>query len=52
MAKNPLKSLSDYSNFVAELLDQKYVKSSTVFVWSDSPFTGIAEGEVIFDKGD
>ncbi len=51
MAKNPLKSLSDYSNFVAALLSRKNVKSSTVIVWSDSPYTGIAEGEVIFVNG-
>ena len=51
MATNPLKSLSDYSRLVAELLGQPNVKSSTVAVWSDSPYTGIAEGEVLFSNG-
>ena len=48
MATNPLTSLNEYSRFVAELFGQPNVKSSTVAVWSDSPYTGIAEGEVIF----
>jgi len=51
MTANPLKSLSDYSHFMAELLAQPNVKSSTVVVWSDSPYTGIAEGDVIFTNG-
>ena len=51
MAINPLASLSDYSRFVAELFSQPNVKSSTVAVWSDSPYTGIAEGEVLFTNG-
>ena len=51
MATNPLASLSDYSRFVAGLFGQPNVRSSTVAVWSDSPFTGIVEGEVIFTNG-
>ena len=51
MATNPLTSLSDYSRFVVELFGHPNVKSSTVAVWSDSPYTGIAEGEVIFNNG-
>ncbi len=51
MAANPLTSLSGYSRFVAELLGRPNVKLSTVAVWSDSPFTGIAEGEVLFTSG-
>lgn len=51
MAAHPLGSLADYSGFVAELLSQADVRSSTVAVWSDSPYTGIAEGEVIFANG-
>jgi hypothetical protein len=51
MATNPLTSLADYSRFIAEFFDQPSVKSSTVIVWSDSPYTGIAEGEVIFTNG-
>ena len=51
MTANPLKSLSDYSHFMAELLARPNVKSSTVAVWSDSPYTGVAEGDVIFTNG-
>jgi hypothetical protein len=51
MSGNPLKSLNDYSAFVAELFTQPNVASSTVSVWSDSPYTGIAEGEVLFVNG-
>jgi hypothetical protein len=51
MTDNPLKSLSDYCRFVAELLGQPNVKSSTVVVWSDSPYTSVAEGEVMFSNG-
>lgn len=51
MTVNPLKSLSDYSHFMAELLARPNVKSSTVAVWSDSPYTGVAEGDVIFTNG-
>lgn len=51
MAANPLQSLSGYSAFVTGLLSQPNIKSSTVAVWSDSPYTGIAEGEVIFTSG-
>ncbi len=48
MTQNPLKSLSDYSRFVADLLGRSNVESSTVSVWSDSPYTSVAEGEVLF----
>jgi len=51
MSADPLKSLSEYSRFVAELLGQPNVKTSTAAVWSDSPYTGIAEGEVVFTNG-
>ena len=51
MPGNPLKSLDAYSAFVAELFSQPNVTSSTVSVWSDSPYTGIAEGEVLFVNG-
>ena len=51
MTVNPLKSLSGYSEFVTELLSQPNVVSSTVAVWSDSPYTGIAEGKVLFMNG-
>ena len=51
MTANTLKSLSNYSHFMVELLTKPNVKSSTVVVWSDSPYTGVAEGEVIFANG-
>ena len=51
MIDNPLQSLSDYSRFVAELLSQPTVQSSTVAVWADSPYTSVAEGEVFFTNG-
>lgn len=51
MADNPLKSLGGYSRFLAVLLDRPTVDRSTIVVWSDSPYTGIAEGEVFFSSG-
>lgn len=51
MANNPLKSLGNYSRFVTRLLNRLTIEHSTVVVWSDSPYTGIAEGEVIFSNG-
>lgn len=51
MPTNPLKSLADYSCFVTESLGQANVKYSTVTVWTESPYTGIAEGEVFFTNG-
>lgn len=46
MAPNPLCSLAAYSLFVIETLDRPTVERSTVSVWSASPYTGVAEGEV------
>jgi hypothetical protein len=43
MAESPLKSLAEYSRFVAELFDSPLVQRSTVTLWSDSPYTGIAD---------
>lgn len=51
MSENPLASLAGYSRVVAELLNRPTVSRSTVVVWSDSPFTGVAEGEVFFANG-
>jgi hypothetical protein len=51
MTDNPLQSLDDYSRFVAELLDHPTVDRSTVAVWSESPYTGVAEGEVFLSGG-
>ena len=44
-------SLVEYSHFIAELLDRPTVDRSTVVVWSQSPYTGTAEGEVWFTNG-
>jgi hypothetical protein len=51
MSDNPLKSLAEYSHFITETLDRPGVQRSTVVVWSDSPYTGTAEGEVFFAGG-
>lgn len=51
MPGNPLKSLTNYSHFIAELLNRPTVKHSTLSVWSDSPYTGVAEGDVFFTNG-
>src|SRR2546428_9744136 len=51
MVEHPLQSLAAYSRFVAELLDRSSMERSTVVVWSASPYTGIAEGEVYFSDG-
>ena len=48
MSENPLKSLSEYSRFVSQILSHSDVERSTVVVWSNSPYTGTAEGEVWF----
>jgi hypothetical protein len=48
---DPLRALSEYSRYIAELFSQPNVKSSTVAVWSDSPYTGVAEGEAVFVNG-
>ena len=47
----PLNSLANYTKFLADLLNRPEVKSSTITVWSVSPFTGIAEGEIFFTGG-
>jgi len=47
----PLKSLGGYSRYVAQVLDRPSVVRSTLMVWSDSPYTGVAEGEVLFSNG-
>lgn len=51
MIAHPLKSLTEYSRFVAEILAHQNVQSSTVAVWSDSPYTSVAEGEIFFTNG-
>ena len=51
MNSNSLESLDNYSNFIAKALNRPEIKCSTLSVWSDSPYTGIAEGEIIFFNG-
>jgi len=51
MAINPLHSVYEYSRFVVDLLARSTVERSTVSVWSASPYSGIAEGEVLFRHG-
>lgn len=51
MTRNPLNSVANYSEFLAGLLDRHDVMRSTVTVWSTSPYTGVAEGEVFFANG-
>jgi len=50
MNDNLLNSLAQYSRFLADLLHRPTVERSTVLVWSDSPYTGVAEGEVFFSN--
>jgi len=51
MTNQPLESLAEYSRFVAALLDRPKIESSTLAVWSESPYTGTAEGEIFFAHG-
>jgi len=51
MGEPSLSSLAAYSRFLADLLHRPGVDRSTVRTWSDSPYTGIAEGEVLFASG-
>jgi len=51
MADSPLRSLTDYSRYLAQLLDRPDVQRSTVAAWPESAYTGIAEGEVFFASG-
>ncbi len=51
MAATPLNSLDAYSRFVAEWLDRPTIERSTVAAWSESPYTGVAEGDVWFSNG-
>jgi len=47
----PLKSLDNYSRFISEILDRDDVEKTTITVWSNSPYSGTAEGEVFFKDG-
>lgn len=46
MGSQPLTSLAEYSRYIAAVLDRPTVQRSTVVVWSASPHTGMAEGDV------
>lgn len=46
-----LTSLAHYSRLIAETVNRPSVRHSTVAVWSDSPYTGVAEGEIHFYGG-
>ncbi|AFZ60259.1 hypothetical protein H6G54_08205 [Anabaena cylindrica FACHB-243] len=48
MSESPLKSLAEYSQFVSQILNRSDVERSTLVLWSNSPYTGTAEGEVFF----
>lgn len=51
MGRSILGSLRSYSEFVSRALERPEIERSTVAVWSDSPYTGVAEGEVFFQGG-
>jgi hypothetical protein len=51
MAENPLSSLNAYASFLGELLGRSSIVHSTVRVWSASPRTGVAEGQVLLTNG-
>ncbi len=50
MPDDPLQSLAAYTQFIAQLIDRPDVVRSTLIVWSTSPYTGVAEGEILFTK--
>jgi len=51
MSENPLTSLRRYSFFITQTVIQLNITHSTISVWSESPFTGVAEGEIFFENG-
>ena len=51
MTGNPLTSADIYTRFVTELLQHPGIKHSTIPVWTNSRYTGVAEGDVIFTNG-
>lgn len=51
MTSASLTSLAAYTHFIVEHLNRSSVLRSTVTVWSVSPYTGVAEGEVFFPNG-
>jgi len=46
-----LRSLAAYASYVAAIGARPTVQRSTLVVWSDSPYTGVAEGEIHLAKG-
>ena len=51
MSENPLTSLHGYSLFISQTVIQKNITRSTITAWSESPYTGVAEGEIFFENG-
>lgn len=51
MQASALRSLAAYSQFITATLNRPSVVRSTLSVWSVSPYTGVAEGEVLFRDG-
>ncbi|MBD2428131.1 DUF6516 family protein [Phormidium sp. FACHB-1136] len=47
----PLRSLDSYSRFISKILDRDDIEKTTITVWSNSPYSGTAEGEVFFKDG-
>lgn len=46
-----LSSLKAYSQYIAEMADRPSIHHSTLSVWSMSPYTGVAEGEILLQHG-
>jgi len=46
-----LSSLEAYSQCIATVVNRPSVQHSTLSVWSMSPYTGVAEGEILFRHG-
>lgn len=48
---SPLSSLAAYSRYIAGMVTRPSIQHSTLAVWSMSPYTGVAEGEILFHHG-
>ena len=46
-----MTSLAEFSKLLAVLQNRPTIEHSTLAAWSDSPYTGIAEGEIFFSRG-
>ena len=51
MSSQALQSVADYTRFIADLVEKADIDRSTISVWSASPYTGVAEGEIYFKSG-